>query len=243
MVLTTSQKAVASMAGPVVIGWLVLGVLGACAWAYRQWRKFLAAGGEMTSYVLRRPAGRLALRAGRPAPRAARHRRLAIGPAGRREHGVHGPPRVSARRRPPPPGLGGLRAERQDDRQALPPRGLPARGPGRRRLALDGPARHGEAPRDGGPGRGRDHGRRQFRLHPPGISYRARLPADPRRRPVAGCLAGLGAGCRGKPSRVVPLAAAGLAGVGHAGDRERPALAGRPAGIALGRGPARRRST
>ena len=41
MVLTTSQPSVTSMAGPVVIGWLVLGVLGALPWAYRQRRQFL----------------------------------------------------------------------------------------------------------------------------------------------------------------------------------------------------------
>jgi hypothetical protein len=41
MVLTTPQRFVVNMAGPVVIGWLVLGVLGALPWANRQWRKFL----------------------------------------------------------------------------------------------------------------------------------------------------------------------------------------------------------
>jgi hypothetical protein len=41
MVLTRSELPVTNMAGPVVIGWLVLGVLGALPWAFRQWRKFL----------------------------------------------------------------------------------------------------------------------------------------------------------------------------------------------------------
>jgi hypothetical protein len=41
LVLTTSQRSVASMAGPVVIGWLVLGILGALPWANRQRRNFL----------------------------------------------------------------------------------------------------------------------------------------------------------------------------------------------------------
>ena len=51
-------------------------------------------------------------------PLAARAPRGAVGPPGRRKHGVHGPPRVSARRRPAPAGLGRLRPQRQNDRQA-----------------------------------------------------------------------------------------------------------------------------
>ena len=41
LVLTAERRSVASVAGPVVIVWLLLGILGALPWAYRQWRKFL----------------------------------------------------------------------------------------------------------------------------------------------------------------------------------------------------------
>ena len=158
-----------------------------------------------------------------------RARPAAVGPSGRRKHGVHGPPRISAGRRSPPPRLGRLCPQRQDDRQALSPRGLPTFGYRAGWLALDGPARLGEAPRQprlggGSLNRSRQHGTFASRL-----SHRAGLPPSGQRRRATAALAGPDLRLSREPSRIAADPAAGLATAWHLRDCQRPALARRSA--------------